>query len=45
MTTPFVSIHSAVYDAFNVQCHLISRRTLRTFRSKAMEQWRAATAA
>ena len=41
----FVSLHSAVYNTFNLQRHPISRRTLRTFRSEAMEQWHAATAA
>lgn len=38
----FVSVHSAVYDTFNVQRHLIPRRTLRTSRAEAMVQWRAA---
>ena len=41
----FLSAHSAVYNTFNIQRHLISRRTLRVFRSDAMAQWRAATAA
>src|SRR6202795_3003424 len=41
----FVSVHAAVYNTFNVQRHLISRRTLRCFRAEAMEQWRIATAA
>ena len=41
----FVSMHSAVYNAFNVQRHLISRRTLRSFRAEATAQWRAAAAA
>jgi putative transposase len=41
----FLSAHSAVYNTFNVQRHLISRRTLRVFRADAMEQWRAAAAA
>ncbi len=41
----FLSAHSAVYNTFNIQRHLISRRTLRVFRSDAMTQWRAATAA
>jgi transposase-like protein len=41
----FVSMHSAVYNVFNLQRHLISRRTLRAFRAEAMEQWRSATAA
>jgi transposase-like protein len=41
----FVSMHSAAYNAFNVQRHLISRRTLRAFRAEAMAQWHAAAAA
>ena len=35
----FLSIHAAIYNTFNVQRHLISRRTLRQFRSAAMERW------
>jgi hypothetical protein len=34
----FVSVHSAVYNTFNVQRHLISRRTLRLFRAEAMQE-------
>jgi putative transposase len=41
----FVSMHSAVYNTFNTQRHLISRRTLRIFRAEAMARWHAATAA
>ena len=41
----FLSIHAAVYNVFNVQRHLISRRTLRLFRAQAMLTWRHATAA
>jgi putative transposase len=41
----FLSIHSAVHNTFNLQRHLVSRRTLRTFRVEAMAQWYAATAA
>jgi transposase-like protein len=41
----FVSMHSAVYNVFNLQRHLISRRTLRVSRADAMEQWHAATMA
>ena len=41
----FVSMHSAVHNTFNVQRHLISRRTLWNFRAEAMAHWRAATAA
>ena len=40
----FVSIHGAIYNLFNVQRHLISRSTLRTFRATAMEGWNAASA-
>jgi putative transposase len=41
----FVSMHAAAYNTFNVQCHLISRRTLRAFRAEAMAQWRVAAMA
>jgi putative transposase len=41
----FVSSHGAVYNTFNVQRHLISRPTLRTFREAAMEAWVTATVA
>jgi transposase-like protein len=40
----FLSAHSAVYNTFNVQRHLISRRTLRVFRADAMQHWHAAVA-
>src|SRR5687767_1041671 len=33
----FLSAHSAVYNTFNIQRHLISRRTLRVFRADAHE--------
>ena len=41
----FVSMHAATYNTFNVQRHLISRRTLRTFRAQAMADWNAAIGA
>ena len=41
----FLSFHAAAYNTFNVQRHLISARTHRTFRSSAMDTWRSATAA
>jgi putative transposase len=41
----FLSSHSAVHNTFNLQRHLVSRRTLRVFRSVAAEQWKCATAA
>jgi putative transposase len=41
----FLSFHSAVHNTFNVQRHLISRRTLRLFRAEAMHAWQSATAA
>ncbi len=41
----FLSTHAAIYNTFNVQRHLISRRTLRQFRAQAMNRWDAVTAA
>ena len=41
----FLSIHAAVYNVFNIQRHLTSRRTLRGFRDQAMLTWRQATVA
>jgi putative transposase len=41
----FAAMHAAAYNTFNVQRHLISRRTLRAFRAEATAQWRAAAAA
>ncbi len=41
----FLSTHAAAYNTFNVQRHLISRRTLRQFRGKATNRWRTVTAA
>src|SRR5829696_648322 len=41
----FLFTHAAVYNTFNLQRHLVSRRTLRLFRTEAMQAWRIATAA
>ena len=41
----FLSIHAAVYNVFNIQRHLTSRRTLRVFRDQAMLTWRQAAVA
>ena len=41
----FLSTHATVYNNFNVQRHLISRKTLRQFRNDAMRVWQTATAA
>ncbi len=35
----FLALHAAVYNLFNVQRHLISRRTLRQFRTDALGEW------
>ena len=40
----FLSAHAAVHNTFNIERHLISRKTLKSFRAEAMEQWRQATA-
>ena len=41
----FLSAHAALQNTFNVDRHLISRRTLQAFRAEAAEQWRTATTA
>jgi transposase-like protein len=41
----FLSLHAAVHNTFNLQRHLISQATLRTFRAEAMGQWRTAVTA
>jgi len=38
----FLALHAAVYNAFNLQRHLISRPTLRRFRAAAFEAWETA---
>ncbi len=41
----FLAMHSPVHNTFNLQRHVVSRRTLRTFRAEAAEAWQHATAA
>jgi putative transposase len=41
----FLGIHAAVHNIFNLQRHLVSRSTLRTFRAEASAQWQTAAAA
>ena len=41
----FLSMHAPVHNTFNLQRHLVSRRTLRTFRAEAAQAWQIATAA
>ena len=41
----FLAVHAAVYNQFNVQRHLISRRTLKASRAEAFAGWRAIVAA
>jgi transposase-like protein len=41
----FLSVHAAVYNTFNLQRHLVSRRTLRLFRADATRAWQTATVA
>ena len=41
----FLATHTAIYNNFNVQRHLIRRSTLRLFRAEVDHTWAAATAA
>jgi transposase-like protein len=38
----FMSIHAAVHNTFNLLRHLVSRSTLRKFRTEAAAQWKSA---
>jgi hypothetical protein len=40
----FLAAHATVYNIFNVERHLISRSTLKQFRSAAHHAWATATA-
>ena len=44
-TQRFLAIHAPVHNTFNVQRHLVSRRTLRLFRAEANQAWQTATTA
>ena len=39
-----LAAHAATYNAFNIQRHLISRKTLRAYRAEAMVEWQRAVA-
>jgi transposase-like protein len=41
----FLSMHAVVHNTFNLQRHLISRSTLRIFRTEAANNWQIAVAA
>ena len=41
----FLSTHAAIYNTFNIQRHLITRKTLRRFRSETMSVWQTVAAA
>ncbi|MCB1373351.1 MAG: IS6 family transposase, partial [Rhodobacteraceae bacterium] len=41
----FLSTHAAIANHFNVQRHLISRRTLKVLRTMALDDWRQIAAA
>jgi putative transposase len=41
----FLSMHAAVHNTFSIQRHLLSRRTLRLFRTGAAQEWQHAAAA
>jgi transposase-like protein len=41
----FLSTYGPIYNLFNIQRHLISRRTLRIFRNQAMAEWQTVTMA
>jgi len=40
-----LSMHASVHSTFNLERHLVSRRTLRLFREETAQAWRKATVA
>ena len=36
----FAAVHSSVYNLFNRERHLYSRRNFKPFRTAALEEWR-----
>lgn len=40
----FLSTFSAIYNLFNIQRHLVSRPTMKTFRKSAFDSWRTVAA-
>jgi len=40
----FVSTHSAIYNTFDTERHLVSRKTMRNYRDRALAEWQAASA-
>lgn len=40
----FISTHSAIYNTFNIERHLVSRKTMRTYRDRAFAEWQTASA-
>ena len=43
LTQRFLSAHAAVYKTFNIERHLVSRKTMKAFRTAVMTAWCAAT--
>lgn len=39
----FLLLHASVYNLFNIQRHLVSRKRHRLFRMAAMKAWRHVT--
>jgi len=41
----FLNFHDSVYNLFNIQRHLTTRKTMKLFRAQAMDQWKQVVAA
>ncbi|GLS21119.1 hypothetical protein GCM10007874_41360 [Labrys miyagiensis] len=39
----FLSAHAAVHNTFNIERHLVSRRSLKSLRAAAMDEWHRVT--
>jgi putative transposase len=39
----YLPVNAAVHDTFNLERHLVSRKTVKTFRTAAIAEWCGAT--
>lgn len=40
----FVSVHASIHNHFNLECHLVDKKTFEERRSTALAEWRGLAA-